>query len=102
MDAAAYYSSLGAVMDGTWLVIGLPNWRVFRAHYFRSAIAPADGAWRWLGRWFPEEALLALYRAFFFYGAARFTFWLLWTHVVDRYEWDLSLGGPYWIEAARF
>ncbi|MEX1103932.1 MAG: hypothetical protein WED87_06765 [Dehalococcoidia bacterium] len=50
----------------------------------------------------PRRPCWALYRAFFFYGAARFTFWLLWTHVVDRYEWDLSLGGPYWIEAARF
>lgn len=101
LDAAAYYSSLGAVMDGTWLVIGLANWRVFRADYFRTVIAPADGAWAWLGRWLPEEALLAVYRAFFFYGAARFTYWLIWAHVLNHYEWDLSLGGPHWIEAVR-
>lgn len=102
VDAAAYYSSLGAVMDLTWFAIGLLNWRVFTADYFRSVVAPADGAWSFMGRWLPEAALLAIYRAFFFYGAARMTYWLIYSHVLNDYEWDLSLGGPHWIEAARF
>ena len=96
-DAGAYYSSLGAVMDGAWLVIALFTRKVLSAAYFHTIIVPADGAWTWLGKRFPDAALLVFYRAGMFYGTTRFVFWLLWAHVANNYEWDLSIGGPYWI-----
>lgn len=101
-DAAAYYSSLGVVTDLIWLGVTLLGWRVFTADYFRRVIVPADGAWAWLGRRVPESALLALYRASLFYGTTRLAFWLMWTHVFNAYRWDISMGGPSWIEAVRF
>lgn len=98
-DAGAYYGSLGVVMDFAWMVIVLLHWRVLTAEYFRSVVAPADPAWAWLGKRMPEVALLAVYRTAFFYGASRMVFWTVWSHVVYRYPWDLSLGGPSWVEA---
>ncbi len=68
--------------------------------YFREVIVPADGTWGWFGRYLPETALLALYRAPFFYGAARWVAWLVWAHVLHDYPFDLSWGGPGWVEPA--
>ncbi|MBD0328919.1 MAG: metal-dependent hydrolase [Thermoleophilia bacterium] len=98
LDAAAYFSGLGFVWDGVWLAYGLLSWRVLTRAYFRETIVPADGFWSWLGRYLPETALLALYRAPFFYGATRWVAWLLWAHVLHDYPFDLSWGGPHWIE----
>ena len=53
-----------------------------------------------MGRWLPEVALLALYRASFFYGTTRWAAWLIWAHVVNDYPFDLSWGGPDWVDAA--
>ena len=100
-DAGAYFSGLGWVWDGVWVVYGLLAWRVLTRSYFREVIVPADGFWRWLGRRAPETALLALYRASFFYGSARWVAWLIWAHVLHDFEFDLSWGGPHWVPAAR-
>lgn len=96
-DAGAYYSGLGFVWDGFWILYGLFAWRVVTTGYFRSVIVPADPLWRHLGRVLPEAALLALYRASFFYGIARWSAWLIWAHVLHDFEFDFSWGGPHWV-----
>ena len=110
LDAASYYSSLGLVMDLFWMVVVLCSWRIFTRDYWRTNIVPADArAWATLGRWLPERALLALYRATFFYGVCRLIAWSTWAHLVARpvingvqhhgYPMDLSWNGPWWLEA---
>ena len=42
-----------------------------------------------------------LYRAMFFYGIARWVAWLVWAHVFNDYPFDLSWGGPHFVDAAR-
>ncbi len=105
LDARAYYSSFGFVMDALWLVILLLTWRVLTERYWREVVVPADPkVWAWLGRRFPERALLAVYRATFFYGLTRMIAWTSWAHVLhpDRLRgWDLTWGGPDWIPAFR-
>ncbi len=99
-DAIAYYSSLGFVMDAGWAVVVMVfGWRVLSREYFFTVVWPADPAWVWLQRKFamPDRALLALYRAFFFYAVCRITAWTIWAHVVQGAPWDLSWGGPYWV-----
>jgi hypothetical protein len=98
-DAGAYFSGPGWVWDGVWVVYGLVSWRILTRSYFREVIVPADGLWRWLGRRVPENVLLALYRASFFYGTTRWLAWLIWAHVLHDYEFDLSWGGPHWVDA---
>jgi hypothetical protein len=100
-DAGAYFSGLGFVWDGVWVVYGLLSWRILTGAYFRETIVPADPFWRWAGRRVPETALLALYRASFFYGTTRWIAWLIWAHVVHDFPFDLSWGGPGWVEAAH-
>ena len=102
LDAGAYFSGLGFVWDGVWVVYGLLSWRILKREYFRETIVAADPRfWGWLGRWLPEVALLALYRASFFYGTTRWVAWLIWAHVVHEFPFDLSWGGPGWIPAAH-
>ena len=102
LDAGAYFSGLGFVWDGVWVVYGLLSWRILKREYFRETIVAADPRfWGWLGRWLPEVALLALYRASFFYGTTRWVAWLIWAHVVHDFPFDLSWGGPDWIPAAH-
>lgn len=96
-DAGAYYSSLGVVMDGVWMVIAFWNWRVLTRDYFRTVVVTADPLWGWLGRRFSETALITFYRAGFFYGTTRLIAWTIWAHVLNSYAWDLSWGGPSWI-----
>lgn len=98
-DAAAYHSGLGFVWDGVWVVYGLMTWRIFTRAYFRETVYPADPFWAKASRFLPEAALLALYRASFFYGATRWTAWLIWAHVVHDYPFDLTWGGPHWVPA---
>ena len=100
-DAGAYFSGLGFVWDGVWLAYGLVAWRVLTRDYFRTTIVAADPFWRWAGKRVPEAALLALYRASFFYGATRWVAWLIWAHVVNDFPFDLSWGGPDWVGAAH-
>jgi hypothetical protein len=57
----------------------------------------ADPFWRWAGRYVSETMLVALYRASFFYGVARWTAWLIWAHVVRSFAFDLRWGGPRWV-----
>ena len=110
LDAAAYYSSLGLVMDLFWLVVVLFSWRVLTREYWRTQIVPADPhIWSWLGQRLPERALLAIYRATFFYGVCRLLAWTGWAHVFARpvidgvkrrgYPFDLSWTGPWWLDA---
>ncbi len=98
-DAAAYFSGPGFVWDGFWVAYGLLSWRVLTRSYFHEVITQADPVWGWAGRFLPEAALLALYRASFFYGVTRWTAWLLWAHVVNDYAFDISWGGPDWSPA---
>jgi hypothetical protein len=44
-----------------------------------------------------ENVLIALYRASYFYGIARWTAWLIWAHVVRNFAFDLRWGGPRWV-----
>ena len=110
LDAAAYYSSLGLVMDVFWLVVVLCSWRVLTREFWRTQVVPADPhIWSWFGRYLPERGLLALYRATFFYGLCRLLAWSTWAHAVanpvidgverNGYPYDLSWTGPWWIGA---
>ncbi len=91
-DAGAYFSGLGFVWDGIFVVWALLSWRVLTRAYFRDTIAVADPFWGWAGRYLPETALLALYRASFFYGICRWAAWLIWAHVVHSYTVRPELG----------
>ncbi len=110
LDAAAYYSSLGLMMDLFWLAVVVLSWRVLTREHWRTQIVPADPhIWSWLGQRMPERALLALYRATFFYGLCRLLAWTGWAHVfatpviegVKRrgYPFNLSWTGPWWLDA---
>jgi len=110
LDGAAYYSSLGLVMDLFWLVVVLASWRVLTREHWRTRVVPADPhIWSWLGKRMPERSMLALYRATFFYGIARMIAWSTWAHLIARpvingvrhhgYPYDLSWTGPWWIQA---
>ena len=64
--------------------------------------------WSWLGQWFDERGLLAIYRSVFFYGVCRMIAWTTWAHVVAEpvingvkhhgYPFDLSWTGPWWVQ----
>jgi len=99
VDAGAYFSGLGFMWDGVWVVYVLLSWRVLTRAYFESTVLPADSVWSWGGRYLPSAALLALYRASFFYGTTRWLAWLLWAHVLNDFAFDLSWGGPEWVRA---
>lgn len=101
LDTAAYFSCLGAVWDGFWLAMTAVHWHVLRADYFRETVVPSDPVWGWAGNYVPEAALLVIYRAALFYGAGRWIAWLLWAHVLNTHDWDLSWGGPSWIKASQ-
>ena len=97
VDAGAYFSGLGFVWDGIFVVWAILSWRVLTRGYFRTTVMAADPFWRWAGRHLSETTLVALYRASFFYGVARWTAWLLWAHVVRSFAFDLRWGGPRWV-----
>jgi membrane-bound metal-dependent hydrolase YbcI (DUF457 family) len=100
-DAGAYFSGLGFIWDGVWLVWGVISWRVLTRSYFRETIVEADPFWRKAAQFLPETALLAIYRVSFFYGACRWVAWLVWAHVIRNFAFDLSWGGPKWVQAVR-
>ena len=97
VDAGAYFSGLGFVWDGVFVVWAILSWRVLTRGYFRTTVMSADPFWRWAGRHLSETTLVALYRASFFYGVARWTAWLIWAHVVRSFAFDLRWGGPRWV-----
>jgi hypothetical protein len=98
VDAAAYFSGLGWAWDGVWVVLALMSWRVLTREYFLTTIVAADpGFWNRAGRVLPMTALLALYRAAFFYGICRWIAWTIWAHVLHDYPFDLHWGGPDWV-----
>ena len=100
-DAGAYFSGLGFVWDGIWLVWGVLSWRVLTRAYFRETILPADPLWQKASRYLSEGTLVAIYRISFFYGACRWVAWLVWAHVVRSFAFDLSWGGPQWVPRVR-
>jgi hypothetical protein len=101
LDAAAYFSGLGGMWDAVWIVYGLFSWRVLTSSYFRDYVWRADAFWGWAGKAVPMLVLLTFYRAAFFYGTSRWIAWTIWAHVVHHFPYDLSWGGPHWIDAAH-
>ena len=111
LDAAAYYSSLGLMMDLFWFAVVIASWRVLTREFWRTNVVVADPrTWAWFGKFLPERGLLALYRATFFYGVTRMISWTLWAHLLAHptdipgttgpgYPFDFSWTGPWWIAA---
>jgi hypothetical protein len=85
------------VWDGIFVVWAILGWRVLTRGYFRATVMTVDPFWRWAGRYLSETTLVALYRASFFYGVARWTAWLICAHVVRSFTLDLRWGGPMWV-----
>lgn len=107
-DAAAYYWSLGVVWDAVWLGVALASYTVLSQRFFSERVAPADPAWGWLRRrgGFADSTLLAVYRAWFVYGAARMIAWFLWARLLNPRRGvetvDFSWGGPAWVTPVSF
>jgi membrane-bound metal-dependent hydrolase YbcI (DUF457 family) len=101
-DAAAYYSSLGGVWDFFWLLLCIGGWKVFTRDFFFEKVVPQDRAWDWLRRTFgmSNRAMLALYRAYFLYGATRIFAWFIWARARTDAPIDWSWGGPSFVEKA--
>ncbi|MEO6712678.1 MAG: metal-dependent hydrolase [Mycobacteriales bacterium] len=100
-DASAYYSSLGGVWDFFWLLMALTGWKVFTREFFFTKVVPNDPTvWGWLRRRFglSPTAMVALYRAFFVYGACRMFAWFIWSRTIARDPLDWSWGGPFWVD----
>ena len=99
-DAAAYYSSLGGAWDVLWLGIAALSWRVLSTEHFRTRVAATDRSWGWIQHRFalPDVVVVAVYRAYFLYGACRIVAWTVWAHTVGRSPWDLSWGGPAFVD----
>lgn len=104
-DAAAYYSSLGAVWDFFWLVMAvLFAYQTFRHSYFRDVIVPADPrVWGWLHRTLhlPERALLLIYRGLLFYGLGRLIAWFLYARFGAKTPFQPVWGGPSYLPAGN-
>lgn len=99
MDGIAYYSSLGLVMDLATLALLLVSWKVLKRDFFYSTVLPNDPVMRLLNRAVPDRALLAVYRFGFMFGLTRMLSWILFVHVLHSSPFDLSWGGPSWVEA---
>ena len=100
-NAIAYYSSPGFLMDvGVLTLVIVFAWRALSSDYFFSVVKPSDPAWNFMARklGMPDRVLVAVYRSFFLYGATRIVTWVIWVHVLQSEPWDLSWGGPYWVE----
>ena len=111
LDAAAYYSSLGLVMDLFWLIVVLFSWRVLTREYWRTHVVPADAARLGVARpWFcPNAACWRLPRRLLLrrvpddrlddVGAPRRPSRSSTASSTDGYPFDLSWTGPRWIPA---
>jgi len=98
-DAGAYFSGLGFVWDGVWVVAATMGWRVLTRSYFEETVLPGDPIWGWAQAALPMVAVLALYRASYFYGVTRWIAWIIWAHVANSFAFDISWGGPNWAPA---
>lgn len=100
-DAAAYYSGLGGIWDLFWLLLVLLSWRVLTRRFFYETILPSDPLLLRLRRRFrlSDRMLVAVFRAYFFYGACRAVAWFVWARVSYRAPLDLTWGGPHWVHA---
>jgi hypothetical protein len=91
------------VADVVWLIAVLFSWRALTREHWRTEVVPAEPRlWQRLGTVMPERALLALYRGLFFFGLCRMVAWTLWARALadpDVGPLDLSVEGPWWIEA---
>jgi hypothetical protein len=107
-DAAAYYSSLGVAWDVVWFGVALMSFNVFTRQFFAERVEPADATWGGLRRRFglSDSSLVAIYRAWFVYGAVRMVAWSLWARLLNPRRGvetvDLSWGGPEWVEKVAF
>jgi len=107
-DAAAYYSSLGVVWDVFWFGVALWSFNVFSRQFFTEQVEPADTTWDWLRRRFSfsDGSLVAIYRAWFVYGAVRVVAWFLWARLLNPRRSvetvDFSWGGPAWVQKVSF
>jgi len=101
-DGAAYYSSLGGVWDVLWLVLVLMNRDVLSREYFLAKVVPDDAVWAWFRRTFQltDGVMLAMYRAYFCYGACRIWAWFIWARWIKPRPLDISWGGPFWVNKA--
>jgi hypothetical protein len=98
-DAAAYYSGPGFVLDGVFLILALTSWRVLTRKSFFLEILPGDVSLTALSRRISGDLLLVMYRVALLYGACRWLGWLIWAHVLNDYSFDLTWGGPHWVDA---
>jgi membrane-bound metal-dependent hydrolase YbcI (DUF457 family) len=108
-DAAAYYSSPGLLWDLFWLAMVLRSAPVLGRRAFSEVVVANDpGPWGWLRArlGLSESVLLALYRAYFFYGACRIVAWFGWARLLNPRRGDqvvdFSWGGPHWVESVSF
>jgi hypothetical protein len=105
-DASAYYSSLGGVWDFLWVCIAVGGPKVFTRAFFLEKVVGDDPAWGWLKRRFrlSDTVLLAVYRAYFVYGACRVFGWFIWARLLNpnrgEQVLDWSWGGPSWVDKA--
>ncbi|HST24717.1 MAG TPA: metal-dependent hydrolase [Gaiellaceae bacterium] len=101
VDAGAYFSGLGFVWDGIWLVWATLSWKVLTRGYFRETVLAVDPFYKWAQHTLSETFLLAIYRAAYFYGVTRWIAWTIWAHVVHSFKIDISWGGPHWVKAIQ-
>ena len=105
-DASAYYSSLGGVWDFLWVCIAVGGPKVFSRAFFLAKVVPDDPVWGWLRRRFrlTDTVMLAMYRAYFVYGACRVFGWFIWARLLNPNRGtqvlDWSWGGPSWVNKA--
>jgi hypothetical protein len=87
-----------------WLLLALIGWKVFTRDFFFGHVVPNDPAWGWLRRKFSlsNRAMVALYRAFFMYGASRIFAWTLWARLRNPARGvetvDYTWGGPSFVD----
>jgi membrane-bound metal-dependent hydrolase YbcI (DUF457 family) len=102
-DAAAFYSSLGGVMDFLWLVVVVVFARaVLRADYFRQVVMPADPkVWSFLHRrlHISDNGMLVLYRGMFLFGLSRMITWFLYARFDAKAPFQAIWGGPRFVPA---
>jgi membrane-bound metal-dependent hydrolase YbcI (DUF457 family) len=106
-DAAAYYSGMGLVWDTFWLCVMLAvAGRALGARYFRENVETTDPLWSWMQRRFGtrDHVRRAIFRAYLVYGGSRIAGWSLWARFFNprrgEQRFDVTWGGPRWVEAA--
>jgi hypothetical protein len=88
--------------------MALSGFKVFSRDFFFKTVVPNDSAWAWMKRKFAmsDRAMLAVYRAYFVYGACRIFAWFGWARFLNpqrgKQGLDWSWGGPYWVQKVSF